>query len=63
MFFSYLVGVVDNDGSSCYTNEEYPIIEGQFTFHKIEEDEVMHLLSGLNVNKAMGERSAPGGRI
>ena len=34
-------------------NEEYPIIEGQFTFHKIEEDEVMQLLSGLKVNKAV----------
>ena len=50
-YFSSLVGVVEDGDNS--TACSFPACDHQFKFKKVEEDDVLRLLRGLDVNSSM----------
>ena len=52
IYFSSLVGVLDECDSDVI--EEIPVCGYEFSFNKVEEEDVLALLRSLEVNKATG---------
>ena len=55
-FFSTVIGVANNedDDGISLANETSPVSNGEFRFHRIEEEDVLNLLKRVDTNKASG---------
>ena len=55
-FFSTVIGVANNDDDDGISsaNETSPVSNGEFRFHRIEEEDVLNLLKWVDTNKASG---------
>ena len=56
-FFSAMIGVANNDDDDdgfLSANGASPVSNGEFRFHRIEEEDVLNLLKWVDINKASG---------